>query len=104
MLNANIEAIAVENHLDAAALIAFVEYEDIAPDDVVEAFQEAYAGTFSSVEAWAENILEDTGMLESVPENLRAYFDFEAWARDCELNGEIWTSETVEGIAVFWRR
>lgn len=99
-----INKIAAENCLDAAAFAAFLEYEDLELDEAIEAFQGAYAGTFSSVEAWAENFMEDTGMLESVPENLRSYFDFEAWARDAEINGEIWTTETPEGTAVFWRR
>lgn len=32
--------------------------------------------------------LEDTGSLKSVPENLRGYIDFEAWARDALIESE----------------
>lgn len=32
--------------------------------------------------------LEETGSLESVPENLRVYIDFEAWARDALIESE----------------
>jgi len=34
---------------------------------------------------WAEDWLEETGGLEGMPENLRPYFDFEAYARDCSM-------------------
>lgn len=35
----------------------------------------------------AENYAEETGLLESIPENLRYYFDFERFGRDMELEG-----------------
>ena len=101
---AEIEAIAAENCLDAVALAAFLEYENLEPDEIAEAFSDVYAGTFDNLAAWAEELADETGMLESVPENLRYYFDFSAWGRDAELNGDIWTAETPAGTAVFWRR
>lgn len=47
-----------------------------------EDFHEAYRGEFDSPEDWARDFLESTGGLESIPESLRGYFDFEAYARD----------------------
>ena len=71
-------------------------------DEWAEQFQDAFAGTFRTVEEWAEEYAEDTGMLAEVPESLRRYFDFDSWARDARLGGDIWTADTSEGIAVFW--
>ena len=71
-------------------------------DEAVTEFEDHYAGTHDSLAAWAEEFANDTGMLEGVPENLRMYFDYDAWSRDAELNGEIWTINTPEGIAIFW--
>ncbi len=104
MQTADIQAIAAENYLDADAFAAFLEYEDCDLDEAPDLFNDQYAGTFDSLAAWAENLADETGMLESVPESLRNYFDFEAWARDAELNGDVWTADVPSGIAVFWNR
>lgn len=77
---------------------AFVEnYHNTSQED----FRHAYQGTFNSLEEWAEDYLEEAGTLSYLPENLRYYFDFEAFARDCELNGDIWTADVSDGVAVF---
>ena len=104
MLSLNIEAVTAEFCLDHAAFTAFMEYEDRSgqnAESLVEAFEDSYLGTFDSLEDWAEDYLENTGGLESMPENLRRYFDFEAFARDCRLNGDIYEVTTPEGLAVF---
>lgn len=36
----------------------------------------------------AEQYAEETGLLDSIPENLRYYFDFEAFGRDMGFEGE----------------
>ena len=36
----------------------------------------------------AEQYADDTGLLDSIPENLRYYFDFEAYGRDMSYEGE----------------
>lgn len=73
--------------------------------DMVEAFHDAYAGIHSSLEAFAESIADDTGLLDAMPENLRNYFDFEAYARDMRLGGDIWESRGASGdLHVFWNR
>jgi Antirestriction protein (ArdA) len=38
---------------------------------------------------YAESYLEDTGLLDQIPENLRYYFNTESFARDLVLNGDI---------------
>ena len=35
----------------------------------------------------AEQYAEETGLLNSIPENLRYYFDFEAYGRDMGIEG-----------------
>ena len=74
-------------------------------DDAVQSMEESYQGTHDSLEAWAEQYLEDTGALSEVPESLRNYIDFEAWARDAELGGDIFTVTDSEGaLHIFWSR
>lgn len=44
----------------------------------------------------AQEIAEETGMLQSIPENLRMYFDYEPFGRDLEIEGTfIWTSKGI---------
>jgi antirestriction protein len=41
-------------------------------------------------DAWDQSLdsyLEDCGLLDSIPENLRNYFDREAWKRDAKMDG-----------------
>jgi len=52
-------------------------------------FSDRYRGEFKSWEDMAEELVADTGMLDSIPENLRYYFDYEKYARDIRLNGDM---------------
>ena len=67
----------------------------------VEMFSEAYAGTANSLEKWCMDFLEETGQLESIPENLRFYFDYAAFARDMEIS-DVFTIEHNGETLVFW--
>jgi len=83
---------------------AFGVFYNNQPDDVaavVERFEEAYQGTFRTVEEYAEDHLDSTGVMESVPEMMRPYIDVESFARDLELGGDIWTAEGGEGVLIF---
>lgn len=62
------------------------------PHEAVEAARDAYAGSFDSWTDWAEQYLEDTGGLSEIPEHLRYYFDYEAYGRDANLNGDLFES------------
>lgn len=42
-----------------------------------------------SAEAYAEDYIEDTGLLAEIPEHLQFYFDVERFARDMVLGGDI---------------
>jgi len=52
-------------------------------------FEERYRGEFSSWESMAEDLLEETGQLNEIPESLRYYFDYEKYARDIRLSGDL---------------
>jgi antirestriction protein len=73
----------------------------------LDRFEDAYRGHYPSVHDYAETLLEDIGILdelaEAVPEPMAGYveFDFEGFARDMELSGEITTSEGDGGVYVF---
>lgn len=67
--------------------------------------EDEYAGAHDSLEDFAYEFLEDTGQLESVPDNLRPYFDSEKFGRDLELGGDVFTIDGENGqVHVFWNR
>lgn len=47
-----------------------------------------------SVVDYAKSYLDDSGLIDSIPESLRFYFDYEKFARDVEYSGDVstWTS------------
>ena len=53
-------------------------------------FDDAYYGDFSGESdpklAFTENYVDEAGLLSEVPENVRYYFDYEAFARDLFIN------------------
>jgi antirestriction protein len=102
----SIEAVA-----EIAKLIA--EHEELgaellahsdSPESAREALTDNYQGGFDSPAAWAEQLLEDSGDLAQLPERLRGYFDFEAFARDAQLSGDIFVIEVDGQHHVFWSR
>lgn len=52
--------------------------------------------------AYAENYLEETGLLDQVPESLQPYLDVEALARDMILGGDIAELEFDRMAYVVW--
>ena len=52
-------------------------------------FQDCYHGEFDSWEAMAEEWLDSTGELNEIPARLRSYFDYQSYARDMCLSGEM---------------
>ena len=73
--------------------------DDIGMDmeQIIEAdFDEIYLFE-GTAKAYAENYMEETGMLSQIPENLRYYFDYDAFARDMLLGGDISEFEAPNG-------
>ena len=71
---------------------------------LVAGFTECYQGAYESLEDWAEQYLEETGLLQPVPDSLRGYLDIERWADDAELNGDVFAVEFEETLHVFSNR
>jgi len=101
----SIETIATDNSIDPDLLAAYADNMGIIDsEEALERFQDDYAGTWENLETWAEELLEGTGELEVIPQRLRYYFDYSAYARDCELGGDIFTIDHGYEVAVFWNR
>lgn len=50
-------------------------------------FEDAYCGKYDSEEDYAYQYIEETGMLDSLPEWAQGYFDYKSFARDMFLDG-----------------
>ena len=59
------------------------------PEEWLDYFRQAYRGTYDDPEDWAREYMEMTGMLDNMPDNLRWYFDYEAFARDVRMGGDM---------------
>jgi len=86
---------------DEKELLA-VYLEHVNQDGTMEEARDAFAGKFDSEEDWAEQFLEDTGSLANVPENLRNYIDFAAYARDAGYDGMTFARHDGD-VWVFYR-
>lgn len=66
-------------------------YIDWTNDDAatIRQARDAFMGTFKDEEDWAYDYIDGTGMLSAMPENLRNYFDYAAFARDAHLGGDV---------------
>lgn len=82
------------------AFDAWLDVQSGEPGDLDD-FREQYQGCHSTLTDWAESWHDDAGTLDDVPEQVARYFDFESWARDAKLGGDIWTHEGRHGVHVF---
>jgi antirestriction protein len=82
--------------------VEVVEAKD--PDDLV-GFEAAYLGHWDGVEEYAEELLAGCGLNvdDLIPEAYSAYvwIDYEGFARDLEISGDITTSEGDGGVYIF---
>lgn len=88
------------------AFAAWVSYLGTDQPEQLAKFEEAYRGTWPSVEAYADDLLEDMGAeaeLAKLPEWLRPHvsLNVEAYARDLVLGGDLYAVEDGEGTHVF---
>lgn len=63
-------------------------FQDYGPDmeSVEEHFEENYCGQWSDITSFAENIVDELGYLDDMPQNLRYYFDYDKFGRDLFIN------------------
>lgn len=86
---------AVEEH--GQQILALVNHLNLDTDAAVRYHEDNYQGEWHSLSEWAEDWLEGCGDLSSMPANLRCYFDYDSFANDCELNGDIFTLDADGG-------
>jgi antirestriction protein len=89
----------IETH--DAIITEFMAHHGCEAEYARDHFEEAYRGSWLSIEAYAEQFLEDLGALDNLPSRIRGYFDMERYARDLELSGEIWTLVHQREVHVF---
>lgn len=75
------------DEVDRELLQVYLEHVDNSGD--LEAAREAFLGLANSEREWAEQWLEDTGQLSELPDWAANYFDFDAYARDARLSGDV---------------
>jgi antirestriction protein len=73
-------------------------------DEAIQVLDDNYQGEWDSLEAWTEDYLEQTGQLAALPSQLRTYFDYATFGRDCEMNGDLFTVDVGGRTHVFWSR
>lgn len=57
-------------------------------DEVYEDFTDRHAGKFDNDERFAEDVVNESGLLDGIPETVANYFDFESYANDLILGGD----------------
>ena len=86
-LNEMADEIASLDEWELETLEALLTYFDDV-DEALEKIEDVtiWSGCDDMAEV-AEQYAEETGLLDSIPENLRYYFDFDAFGRDLEIEG-----------------
>lgn len=76
-------------------------------DEALERFDDAYIGEWDSVAAYAEELVDDLGLLraveDAVPDMLQPYvrIDIDGFAHDLELSGDLTVVEHARGVWLF---
>lgn len=58
-------------------------------ETLYDEFIDCYYGEHENATEYAEYYVDETGLLDSIPENLRYYFDYEKYGRDMEFGGDV---------------
>jgi antirestriction protein len=77
------------SHGAAREFVEIARDRGLQSEEWADAFHQSYRGTFDSAEEWAYQYIDSTGQLDDMPDNLRYYFDYESFARDVRLGGDM---------------
>ncbi len=66
-----------------------------------KALSECYVGSYDSLKDFAQSITEDT---TEIPASLEYYIDYDAMARDLEINDVVAIELGYDNVHVFWNR
>ncbi len=90
--------------LDGDSLIAAIYLtRDVgyAMTDVMSHVEDVHIFEGTVIE-YAQEYIEDTGLLDQIPENLQFYFDTEAFARDLVIGGDVTETRIQNTNFVVW--
>jgi antirestriction protein len=84
------------------AYAAWAAHRDVNDEQLSETFDQAYLGRYASLAEYAEQLADDLGWaqeLDALPDYLTPYvqFDADAFARDLEFGGDVFTADDGEG-------
>ena len=87
------------------ALCAWVESGDYVAEGTGELpsisdFEEQYVGSWDSFREYAEQLADDIGLLDGVPEEIARYFAWQAWSRDLAFDYSTY-DDPEGGVFVF---
>lgn len=95
-------------------LMQFYDMNDFELDELKEKFDEAYQDKYTDLSAWAEDHLDNIDFFKTdylrgiiIPESqkhivdghlnlIKGYFDYESYAADCVLSGDIYVIQDDE--------
>jgi len=92
----NLEELTLPSYTDENALRVFNEYlhnDYESAEELLEGFEEHYAGEFNNRAEFAGDLLDNTGQLSELPQFAQVYFDYDAYGRDLILGGDYWEAE-----------
>jgi antirestriction protein len=69
--------------------------------EAIDAIEDHFLGCHDSLTAYAESYVEESGMLDGVNDTIARYFDYEAFGRDMELGGDVWTIRHEGDLYIF---
>ena len=92
------EFLELEEHEREAVQVYVDQIADNDKDYILEAFN----GVWDSEEHFATHLLENTGDLDTIPEHLQHYFDYDAFTRDLFMWD--YTSADVQGGVMIFRQ
>lgn len=69
----------------------------------IEEIRDTYLGSFERASKLGWHLLEESGQLDQVSENLRSYIDCESYANDARMGGDLWWFQHESELHVFWR-
>jgi antirestriction protein len=72
---------------------------EVGNEEDVEQFRESYRGLWDSEVAYVENYIEETNLLDAMPEDLRGYFDTKSYAHDLFMSD--YASSDAPGSQVY---
>lgn len=80
---------------DLIKAIYLCTYEGSTMDDVLDRLDDLCLFEGRAID-YAHDYIDDCGLLDTMPENLRCYFDVEAFVRDLVMSGDV-TEATIMG-------